>query len=37
MSRYMGKEDLIRYLYTLCEPTVPVYSAFRTVAIEEKK
>jgi len=37
MSKYMSNEDVIRYLYSLREATVPVHSASRAVTVEEKK
>jgi nitroreductase len=37
MSKYMSNEDVIRYLYSLREATVPVHSASRGVTAEKKK
>ena len=37
MSKYMSNEDVIRYLYSLREATVPLHSASRAVTAEEKK
>ena len=37
MSKYMTNEQVIRYLYSLREATVPVHSASRGVTAEEKK
>jgi hypothetical protein len=37
MSKYMSNEDVIQYLYSLREATVPIHSASRAVAAEEKK
>src|SRR5213594_1308108 len=37
MSKYISNEDVIRYLYSLREATVPVHSASRAVTVEEKK
>jgi 5,6-dimethylbenzimidazole synthase len=36
MSKYMGNEDVVRYLYTLREATVPGHSSSRGVTVEEK-
>jgi hypothetical protein len=35
--KYTSNEDDLRYLYSLREPAVPVHSASRAVAAEEKK
>jgi nitroreductase len=37
MSKYMSNEDVIRYLYSLREATVPVHSASRGVTTDQKK
>ena len=37
MSKYMSNEDVIKYLYSLREATVPVHSASRAVVADEKK
>jgi hypothetical protein len=37
MSKYMSNEDVIRYLYSLREATVPGHSASRGVATDDKK
>ena len=37
MSKYMSNEDVIKYLYSLREATVPVHSASRAVTADEKK
>ena len=37
MSKYMSNEDVIKYLYSLREATVPIHSASRAVEAEEKK
>jgi nitroreductase len=37
MSKYMSNEDVIRYLYSLREATVPLHSASRAVVADEKK
>jgi nitroreductase len=34
MGKYMSNEDIIRYLYTLREVTVPVHSASRAVTVD---
>jgi len=33
----ISNEDVVRYLYSLREGTVPVHSASRAVTVEEKK
>jgi len=33
----MSNEDVIKYLYSLREATVPIHSASRSVVAEEKK
>ena len=37
MSKYMSNEDVIKYLYSLREATVPVHSASRAVVADEKQ
>ena len=37
MSKYMSNEDVIKYLYSLREATVPIHSASRSVVADEKK
>jgi len=37
MSKYMSNEDVITYLYSLREATVPIHSASRAVTADEKK
>ena len=37
MSKYMSNEDVIRYLYSLREATVPVHSSSRGVIAEERR
>ncbi len=37
MSKYMSNEDVIKYLYSLREATVPIHSASRAVVADEKK
>jgi len=37
MSKYMSNEDVIKYLYSLREVTVPIHSASRVVTADEKK
>ena len=37
MSKYMSNEDVIKYLYSLREATVPVHSASRAVVADEEK
>ncbi|HEY1372916.1 MAG TPA: nitroreductase family protein [Candidatus Binatia bacterium] len=37
MSKYMSNEDVIKYLYSLREATVPIHSASRAVTADEKK
>ncbi len=37
MSKYMSNEDVIKYLYSLREATVPIHSASRAVKADEKK
>jgi hypothetical protein len=37
MSKYMSNEDVIKYLYSLREATVPIHSASRAVGTDEKK
>jgi hypothetical protein len=37
MSKYMSNEDVIKYLNSLREATVPIHSASRSVVAEEKK
>ena len=36
MSKYMSNEDVIKYLYSLREATVPIHSASRCVKVDEK-
>jgi hypothetical protein len=36
MNKYMSNEDVIKYLYSLREATVPVHSASRAVTADEK-
>jgi len=36
MSKYMSNEDVVRYLYSLREATVPIHSSSRGVKTEEK-
>jgi hypothetical protein len=37
MSKYMSNEDVLRYLYSLREATVPIHSSSRGVTADEKK
>jgi hypothetical protein len=37
MSKYMSNEDVIKYLYSLREATVPIHSASRAVTTDDKK
>ena len=37
MSKYMSNEDVIKYLYSLREATVPIHSASRAVRPTRKK
>jgi nitroreductase len=37
MSKYMSNEDIVKYLYSLREATVPIHSASRAVTADEKK
>jgi hypothetical protein len=37
MAKYMSNEEVIKYLYSLREATVPIHSASRAVTIEAKK
>jgi nitroreductase len=37
MSKYMSNEDVVRYLYSLREATVPGHSSSRGVTIDEQK
>ena len=37
MSKYMSNEDVIKYLHSLREATVPIHSAARSVNADEKK
>jgi nitroreductase len=37
MSKYMTNEDVLKYLYSLREATVPIHSASRAVTVDEKK
>jgi hypothetical protein len=36
MSKYMSNEDVVKYLYSLREATVPIHSASRAVKVDEK-
>ena len=36
MSKYMSNEQIIQYLYSLREATVPVHSSSRGIPVEEK-
>ncbi len=36
MSKYMSNEDVVKYLYSLREATVPLHSASRAVKVDEK-
>jgi hypothetical protein len=36
MSKYMSNEDVVKYLYSLREATVPIHSASRAVKADEK-
>jgi hypothetical protein len=36
MSKYMSNEDVLKYLYSLREATVPIHSASRAVKVDEK-
>jgi hypothetical protein len=37
MSKYMSNEDVVKYLYSLREATVPIHSASRAVQADDKK
>ena len=37
MRKYMSNEEVVRYLYSLREATVPIHSSSRGVTTEEKK
>ena len=37
MGKYMNNEQVIHYLYSLREATVPIHSSSRGVTAEEKK
>jgi hypothetical protein len=37
ISKYMSNEEVLRYLYSLREATVPLHSSSRGVTADEKK